>query len=48
MERFEHGGNIYRHPGVLDFSASLNPLGMPIAAREALMAYVDQYAERRR
>ena len=44
MERFEHGGDIYRHPGVLDFSASLNPLGMPIAAREALVACVDRYA----
>ena len=36
MERYEHGGNIYAHPGCVDFSANLNPLGMPQAAREAL------------
>lgn len=24
-----HGGDIYRHPGVLDFSANMNPLGTP-------------------
>lgn len=41
MERFEHGGDTYGHPGVVDFSASLNPLGMPVAAREALLASVD-------
>lgn len=41
MDRFEHGGDVYAHPGVIDFSASLNPLGMPRAAREALLASVD-------
>jgi threonine-phosphate decarboxylase len=41
VKRFEHGGDIYTHPGVVDFSASLNPLGMPKAAREALLASVD-------
>lgn len=41
MKRFEHGGDIYTHPCVVDFSASLNPLGMPTAAREALLASVD-------
>ncbi len=30
-----HGGNIYRNSGALDFSANLNPLGMPEAVREA-------------
>ena len=44
MERFEHGGNIYAHPDTLDFSASLNPLGMPPAAREALVTQVDAFA----
>lgn len=41
MERFEHGGDVYGHPGALDFSASLNPLGMPPAARDALVNCVD-------
>ena len=26
MQRFEHGGDVYTHPGVVDFSASLNPV----------------------
>lgn len=41
MGRFEHGGDVYAHPGVLDFSASVSPLGMPAAAREALVRQVD-------
>ena len=41
MRRFVHGGDIYAHPGALDFSASLNPLGMPRAAREALATCID-------
>ena len=41
MEAFEHGGNVWAHPGALDFSASLNPLGMPQAARAALADAVD-------
>ena len=43
-----HGGNVYRAarelgldgPEVLDFSASINPLGMPPAARNAIKAWV--------
>ena len=43
-----HGGNVYRAArelglngsGVLDFSASINPLGMPPAARHAIKAWV--------
>lgn len=35
-----HGGDVYRHPGVLDFSANMNPLGTPEsvirAAQEAI------------
>ena len=44
MERFEHGGDIYAHPGVLDFSASINPLGMPQGAVEALRASIETFA----
>ena len=43
MERFEHGGDIYSHEGALDFSANLNPLGMPAAVVEALHANVERY-----
>lgn len=29
MKSYVHGGDVYRHPGVLDFSANINPLGTP-------------------
>lgn len=32
-----HGGNIYTNPEMLDFSANINPLGMPDAVRNAIM-----------
>ena len=31
-----HGGNVYRHAGMLDFSANISPLGMPEAVRRAV------------
>ena len=36
MERFEHGGDTYGLGDVVDFSASLNPLGMPVQIVRAL------------
>ncbi len=36
-----HGGDIYEKEIKLDFSANLNPLGMPKSAREAAKAAVD-------
>ncbi len=27
MKEYIHGGDIYRHPDVLDYSANINPLG---------------------
>lgn len=36
MERFEHGGDTYGLGDVIDFSASLNPLGMPVQIMRAL------------
>jgi len=45
MEKFEHGGNIYRDGlpagGWLDFSANINPAGLAPSVREALLASVD-------
>lgn len=29
MKEYIHGGDIYRHPDVLDYSANINPLGTP-------------------
>lgn len=44
MQRFEHGGDTYLHPEVLDFSANLNPCGMPSRAIEALHQGVERFA----
>lgn len=43
MGRFEHGGNIYAHEGAVDFSASLNPLGMPAPVVEALRSAATRF-----
>lgn len=43
MGRFEHGGDVYAHPGVVDFSANVNPLGMPAAAKRELARRVDDF-----
>lgn len=38
MGRFAHGGDVYSHRGVVDFSANLNPLGMPTEVVDAVRA----------
>lgn len=38
----EHGGNVRKYPGVLDFSANLNFNGMPEAVRQAALQSVFQ------
>ena len=43
MERFEHGGDVYTHKGVLDYSANLNPLGMPDSVKRVLAQSVDSF-----
>jgi len=37
-----HGGDVYRYPNVVDFSANINFLGMPQAVREAAMRGVEE------
>ncbi len=44
MRRYEHGGRWFEHPQARDFSANLNPLGMPPCAAEALRAGVEAFA----
>lgn len=36
-----HGGDIYRNPNMIDFSANINPLGMPDCVREAAKKGID-------
>lgn len=50
MQQFEHGGNVYaaaRQAGAdlseyLDYSANINPLGLPASVREALSLSLDR------
>lgn len=52
MSRYEHGGDIFgtaRRMGIdsetlLDFSASINPLGMPEGVKKAILGAVDRLA----
>lgn len=44
MERYAHGGDIYRGQSVrLDFSVNLNPYGMPEAVKAALHTQMDSF-----
>ncbi|OYO96012.1 threonine-phosphate decarboxylase, partial [Lachnotalea glycerini] len=38
----EHGGDIYKHKNVIDFSANINPLGLPRGVKIALMDCIDK------
>ncbi|MDR2492427.1 MAG: aminotransferase class I/II-fold pyridoxal phosphate-dependent enzyme [Coriobacteriales bacterium] len=41
---YEHGGEAYADAAVsLDFSVNINPLGMPAAARDAIVAHMHEY-----
>lgn len=42
MQNHQHGGDIYSKKYRIDFSANLNPLGMPESVREAARAGVDK------
>ena len=37
-----HGGDIYRNPGVTDFSVNSNPLGMPQAVTDCLISHIKE------
>ncbi len=41
MKKYEHGGNIYSGDTEYDFSANINPLGMPENVRKAVLKSVD-------
>ena len=43
MDRFEHGGDIYRHAGVIDYSANLNPFGMPDGVAQTLREHIADF-----
>ena len=37
-----HGGDVYRHQNVTDFSANCNPFGTPESVKEAVARAMDQ------
>ena len=37
----QHGGNILQYESILDFSANINPLGIPESVRKAIIANID-------
>lgn len=41
MKKHIHGGDIYMHPDVIDFSANVNPLGTPESVKEAIRQSAD-------
>lgn len=48
MSQHVHGGDIYRYPDVLDFSANINPLGTPesvIAAAKDSLHKIEHYPD---
>ncbi len=51
MVKSVHGGDVYRHPGVIDFSSNMNPLGTPervIRAGQESMAEICHYPDVRK
>ena len=48
MVKTVHGGDVYRHPGVIDFSSNMNPLGTPervIRAAQESMTEICHYPD---
>ena len=44
MNRFEHGGAVHSPQIMLDFSANINPLGMPLSVKNALVDGVERFS----
>ncbi|MGI6094640.1 MAG: pyridoxal phosphate-dependent aminotransferase [Lachnospiraceae bacterium] len=42
MKTHTHGGDVYRHTNVIDFSANCNPLGTPQRIKDAISKAADQ------
>ncbi len=42
MSKQIHGGDVYRHPGVMDFSSNINPLGTPESVKKAVCDSMEQ------
>ncbi|XVG99873.1 pyridoxal phosphate-dependent aminotransferase [Eubacteriales bacterium KG127] len=44
MIKYTHGGDIYKYDReILDFSVNINPLGMPKAAKDAIISSIEEY-----
>ena len=44
MIKYTHGGDIYKYDDkLLDFSANINPLGMPESAKNAIIDGINKY-----
>ena len=39
---YQHGGDIYSYPDMLDFSANINPLGIPEQVKEAYLSSLEE------
>ena len=46
IEKHQHGGDVYRYKGCIDFSSNCNPLGTPQGVIRA--AAIDELPERER
>lgn len=45
MKEQVHGGDVYRHPDVIDFSSNMNPLGTPKALTDAVIDSMQRIAQ---
>ena len=43
LGRFDHGGDMYDHAHAIDFSANINPLGMPPEVPRAVCEHVNEF-----